>query len=179
MDVSTFRTTSSSSTAKYGSPRWFARRLDGRAEGTYDERRTAACLHIVRPIIDEKGQVTMAGEDELKEKTWVLGSPERAYQRRKSSTGCEVDVYVRGEKITCGTFEIPPGKRLGRISAHAGDETYYVVKGTLQVELPRLAETVEVKEGEVFYMPGGMIHAPFNDGEESCVVLWNCAPQWP
>ena len=121
----------------------------------------------------------MGRENAFEEKGWALGSPERVQWTKKSSTGCDVDVYVRGAKVTCGTFAIPPGKRLGRISAHAGDETYYVVRGRLQLHLPRLDETVEVKEGEVFYMPGGMIHASYNDGEEVCVVLWHCAPTWP
>ncbi|MFH0940167.1 MAG: cupin domain-containing protein, partial [Planctomycetota bacterium] len=93
--------------------------------------------------------------------------------------GCDLKVYVHGDQITCGTFTIPPGKRLGRISAHAADETYFVIKGTLKVNLPRSEETITVKQGEVFYMPGGMIHAPFNDGTDDCVVLWHCAPDWP
>ncbi len=115
----------------------------------------------------------------LEEKSWLLGSDKKTFEARKSSQGCDLKVYVNGDQITCGTFTIPANKRLGRISAHAADETYYVMKGTLKVELPRLGETVTVKKGEVFYMPGGMIHAPFNDGQEDCEVLWHCAPDWP
>jgi mannose-6-phosphate isomerase-like protein (cupin superfamily) len=115
----------------------------------------------------------------LKEKNWILGTDSKPFDKRKSSQGCDLKVLVHGEKITCGTFVIPPGKRLGRISAHSSDETYYVVRGILKVELPRLGETMIVKKGEIFYMPGGMIHAPFNDGEDDCEVLWHCAPDWP
>jgi mannose-6-phosphate isomerase-like protein (cupin superfamily) len=116
---------------------------------------------------------------QLEEKTWILASDTSTFEDRLSSQGCDVKVYLVGDKITCGTFTIPPGKRLGRISAHPSDETYYVVSGTLQVELPRLEETITVKKGEVFYMPGGMIHAPYNAGKEDCVILWHCAPDWP
>jgi hypothetical protein len=28
-------------------------------------------------------------------------------------------------------------------------------------------------------MPGGMIHAAFNDGQSDGKVLWNYAPDWP
>ena len=115
----------------------------------------------------------------LDEKPWIIGSANNPLEARKSSQGCDLKVYVHGDKITCGTFTIPQGKRLGRISAHGADETYYVVNGTLKVDLPRRGETVTVKKGEVLYMPGGMIHAPFNDGQEECVVLWHCAPDWP
>ena len=115
----------------------------------------------------------------LEEKSWKIGSDKKCFEARKSSTGCDLKLYVKGDKIVCGTFTIPPGERLGRISAHASDETYYVVRGTLKVELPRLGETVTIRKGELFYMPGGMIHAPFNDGAQECEVLWHCAPDWP
>jgi len=115
----------------------------------------------------------------LQEKPWILASSENVFERRKSSQGFDTIVYIHGEKITCGTFNIPSGKRLGRISAHSSDETYYVLQGTLKVELPRLGEVVTVKKGEFFYMPGGMIHAPFNDGDEECLVVWHTAPDWP
>lgn len=117
--------------------------------------------------------------DKLKEKHWVLASEDKVYQARKSSQGCDLKIYCHEDQITCGTFTIPPNMHLGRISAHRADETYYIIKGTLKVNLPRLDETVEVKQGELFYMPGGMIHAPFNDGQVDCVVLWHCAPDWP
>ncbi len=115
----------------------------------------------------------------LDEKGWGLASSEKVFESRKSSQGCDLNIYLQRERITCGTFTIPPGKRLGRISAHSSDETYYVVRGNLKVHLPRLEETIEVKKGEVFYMPGGMIHAPFNDAQEEVEVLWHCAPEWP
>ena len=117
--------------------------------------------------------------NKLKEKEWLLASENQAFESRRSSQGCDLKIYLVGDQITCGSFTIPPGKRLGRLSAHRADETYYVVRGKLKVQLPRLEQTVEVKQGEVFYMPGGMIHAPFNDGPGECVVLWHCAPDWP
>lgn len=105
-----------------------------------------------------------------------LDKPE---EQRKSSHGCPVDILLKREKITCGTFSIPPGKRLGRISAHSGDEIYYVLKGTLWVDLPRTEETVEVPQNQGFYMPGGTIHAPHNvPGQEEVLVLWFCTPDW-
>lgn len=131
-----------------------------------------------------KGEWEMAKKKDkkkylLEEKSWITGSDSKVFESRKSSQGCDLKVYVHGDQITCGTFSIPPGKRLGRISAHSADETYYVIKGVLKVNLPRLEETITVKQGEVIYMPGGMIHAPYNDGPDDCEVLWHCAPDWP
>jgi len=111
-------------------------------------------------------------------KTKVLRS-EEPEEARQSSQGCPLTFLLKREKVTCGTFTIPPGKRLGRISAHSGDEIYWVLKGTLWVDLPRTEETVEVKENEGFYMAGGTIHAPHNvPGEEETMVLWFCTPDW-
>ncbi len=115
----------------------------------------------------------------LLEKPWLLASEKKTFEDRKSSEGCDLKVYVHGDKITGGSFTIPPHKRLGRISAHPADETYYVVRGILKVELPRLKEVITVPTGEMFYLPGGMIHAPFNDSNDECFVIWHCAPDWP
>jgi mannose-6-phosphate isomerase-like protein (cupin superfamily) len=116
--------------------------------------------------------------EDLKEKPYLLVSSKNALLR-KSSQGCDEKFFIHSDKISCGTFVIPPGKRLGRISAHGADEIYFVLRGTLKVNLPRLEETIEVKTGEVFYMPAGMIHAPYNDGKEETEIFWSCAPEWP
>ncbi|MCL5071928.1 MAG: cupin domain-containing protein [Actinobacteria bacterium] len=114
----------------------------------------------------------------FEEKKYKLVSPEKAV-KRITSTGCLQKIYINGNKITCGTFIIPPNTRLGRISAHGSDETLYVLRGLCKIELPRLKEIIEVKKEELFYIPAGMIHAPFNDGVEEVEVFWSCAPDWP
>lgn len=116
---------------------------------------------------------------QLVEKPWFLTSEKKTFENKKSSQGCDIKVYVHSDLVNSGSFTIPPHKRLGRISAHPSYETYYVVRGTLKVQLPRLNEIVTVKTGEMFYMPGGMIHAPFNEAEEECFVVWHSGPGWP
>jgi quercetin dioxygenase-like cupin family protein len=96
----------------------------------------------------------------LVEKPWLVTSEKKTFENRKSSEGCDLKVYVHGGQLTGGSFTIPPHKRLGRISAHPADETYYVVRGTLKVLLPRLNETV-------------------TDDNEECFVIWHTAPDWP
>lgn len=116
--------------------------------------------------------------DEFKEKSYQLVSSSTAISR-PTSQGCPLKIFVRGDSITCGTFTVPPGKRLGRMSAHGSDEIYHILKGTLKVHLPRLDDTVTVRAGDVLYMPAGMIHAPYNDAEEAAEVFWACSPTWP
>ncbi len=96
-----------------------------------------------------------------------------------SSQGCSVDIYAKSNKLTFGVTTIPAKKRLGRMAAHGGDEVYYVLQGCCKVTLPRFDKVVELNVGDVFYMPAGCIHAPFNEGDEDVVILWACAPEWP
>lgn len=116
--------------------------------------------------------------NEYREKEHKVVGPDEAFLK-PSSTGCPVRIFVHSGKLTCGTFVIPPHGRLGRISAHGGDEVYYVVQGTCRVSLPRLEQTVEVKQGHTLYIPAGMIHQTSNDGREEAEVFWCAAPEWP
>lgn len=128
----------------------------------------------------ESGRMSQANlsEDQFEEKTYQIASPSTSI-KRCSSQGCPEQIFLKGDQITCGTFTIPPGKRLGRISAHGSDEIYLILRGTCKVNLPRHEEMLVVKTGEVLYLPAGMIHAPYNDGEEETEVFWACSPTWP
>ncbi len=115
----------------------------------------------------------------LLEKPWILTSESKTFENKITSQGVDLKVYFHSDELNGGSVTLPPHKRVGKISAHPSAETYYVVRGELKVELPRLKETITVKTGELFYMPGGMIHAPFNDSDEECFFIWHCGPDWP
>lgn len=100
-------------------------------------------------------------------------------QRHLSSQGHPVDIYVRSKYMTSGVTTIPGHARLGRIAAHGGDEVYYIARGECVVEIPRHGEEHRLKEGEIFLIPAGQIHAPRNDSEQEVVIFWVCAPDWP
>ena len=123
---------------------------------------------------EEKGK-----KYKLLEKPWILANESKTFEDKITSQGVDLKVYFHSDELNGGSVTLPPHKRVGKISAHSADETYYVVRGELKVELPRLKETVTVKTGELFYMPGGMIHAPFNDSDEECFFIWHCGPGWP
>lgn len=99
--------------------------------------------------------------------------------KHKSSQGCDMDILVQNEYMTCGISKIPQGKRLGRIAAHGGDEIYHILSGECIVECPRHNMEVKLKKGETFHIPAGQIHAPRNDNSEEVVIFWVCAPRWP
>ena len=118
-------------------------------------------------------------EYRLLEKSWILTNESKTFENKITSQGVDLKVYFHSDELNGGSVTLPPHKRVGKISAHPADETYYVVRGELKVELPRLKETITVKTGELFYMPGGMIHAPFNDSDEECFFIWHCGSGWP
>jgi len=123
---------------------------------------------------EEKGK-----KYKLIEKPWILANESKTFEDKITSQGVDLKVYFHSDELNGGSVTLPPHKSVGKISAHSADETDYVVRGELKVELPRLKETVTVKTGELFYMPGGMIHAPFNDSDEECFFIWHCGPGWP
>lgn len=100
-------------------------------------------------------------------------------ERHLSSGGHPVDIHVRTRHMTAGTTTIPGKARLGRIAAHGGDEVYYIVRGECVVEIPRHGKEFRLRQGEVFLIPAGQIHAPRNDAEGEVVIFWVCAPDWP
>jgi mannose-6-phosphate isomerase-like protein (cupin superfamily) len=115
----------------------------------------------------------------LLEKSWILSNEKKTFENKLTSTGVDMKAYFHTDDMTAGSVTLPPGKYVGKMSAHQDAEMYYIIRGELKVELPRLKETVLVKAGEMFYMPGGMIHAPFNDSKEECFFIWICGPNWP
>jgi mannose-6-phosphate isomerase-like protein (cupin superfamily) len=96
-----------------------------------------------------------------------------------SSQGCPVNIYIRSSYMTAGITTIPPGKRLGRMAAHAGDEVYYILSGECVVECARHKSETRLRKGDVFHIPAGQIHAPRNDSVDDVVIFWVCAPEWP
>jgi len=101
-------------------------------------------------------------------------------QQHLSSQGCPLEIFISNDKLTFGLTKIPPKKRLGRMAAHSGDEIYYILSGECIVENPRHNTETLLKKGDIYYIPGGQIHAPRNDSENETVeILWFCTPSWP
>jgi uncharacterized cupin superfamily protein len=92
----------------------------------------------------------------------------RFNQRRKA---------LGGEKLSCGLWELPPGKRSFPMHAHmVTEEALYVVSGRCKVRTPD--GMTEIEAGDfVSFLPGGPAHQLVNDGSEPCVYIGMSAPQ--
>ena len=76
-----------------------------------------------------------------------------------------------GEKLSCGLWELPPGKRSFPLHKHhATEEAMFVVSGTAKVRTPE-GETPIGPGDYVSFPPGGLAHQLLNDGTEPMIYL--------
>ncbi len=89
-------------------------------------------------------------------------------QRRKA---------LGGEKLTCGLWELAPGKRSFPLHAHlVTEEALFVVSGRAKVRTPD--GLTEIGPGDyVSFPPGGPAHQLVNDGAEPLVYVGMAAIQ--
>lgn len=81
------------------------------------------------------------------------------------------------DKISVGIFTLTPGMYMSRPDFHEGDEVYYILKGTLTVEIDE-QECFDVNEGEAFLIPAGRKHRDFNFTEQMMIGVWAIAPKF-
>jgi len=76
-----------------------------------------------------------------------------------------------GERLSCGLWELPPGKRSFPLHVHhVTEEAMYVVSGRGKVRTPD-GETGIGPGDYVSFLPGGTAHQLVNDGAEPLVYL--------
>jgi uncharacterized cupin superfamily protein len=76
-----------------------------------------------------------------------------------------------GEKLTCGLWELPPGKRSFPMHAHSvTEEALYVISGRAKVRTPE-GETAIGPGDFVSFPPGGPAHQLVNDSNEPMIYL--------
>jgi quercetin dioxygenase-like cupin family protein len=79
---------------------------------------------------------------------------------------------VPGKEVVMGTATLPPGTAIG-FHEHAGDESGYVVKGSVTWKVKGQPDKT-VKTGESFFNPRGSVHsiAAAGDGEAMVMSTW-------
>ena len=86
-------------------------------------------------------------------------------------------VIASTEDVTVGEYELAPGSTFDPVDIHAGDEVYYVERGTVTMMNPRTGQVVEVGEGESILMPKGAPHKAYNFTNSSTKILYAIAPK--
>jgi uncharacterized cupin superfamily protein len=76
-----------------------------------------------------------------------------------------------GQNISCGLWELPPGKKSFPLHTHAvTEEALFVVSGRAKVRTPE-GETAIGPGDFVSFPPGGPAHQLVNDGQDPMVYL--------
>lgn len=81
------------------------------------------------------------------------------------------------DKVFCAMYQLPPGGTFDPPDVHAGDEPYYILKGTLTMINPSTGQVVRVSKGEALNIPMGVWHKAYNFGEEELKILVMIAPK--
>jgi quercetin dioxygenase-like cupin family protein len=111
----------------------------------------------------------------------VLRDPDVLW-RLDGSGGAVTGILVSTEHLTAGKVVIPPGGRAGA-HVHTGDESLYVVDGTLNVLLPDASPDegrrwFELGPRDGFYLPEGTRHELRNVTDRPVEALFGVAPSF-
>lgn len=80
-------------------------------------------------------------------------------------------VYVSTDKILISDWTVPPGQTFNPPDIHAGDEPYYVLKGTATIVNPETGQVIEAKAGDAVLIPARCWHTVYNFTEEDLVIV--------
>jgi len=116
---------------------------------------------------DNKQPVVIKPEDRITE----IYPPDRPY------TSNIVWVWASTDLITQTEFVLSPGAFFGPPDAHAGDEMYLVLNGTLTEIQPELGTVIEAEEGDAILIPEGSFHQSYNFSDEEADILCAIAPR--
>ncbi len=94
---------------------------------------------------------------------WTEALTKGKFANRRKSLG--------GEKLSCGLWELPAGKKSFPLHRHlVTEEALYVVSGTAKVRTPE--GQTEIGPGDFVSFPaGGLAHQLINDGTEPLLYL--------
>jgi uncharacterized cupin superfamily protein len=100
---------------------------------------------------------------------WAQAIDRGPFQQRRKALG--------GAKLTCGLWELPPGKRSFPLHLHhVTEEALFVVSGRGKVRTPE--GTTDIGPGDYVSFPaGGPAHQLLNDGAEPLVYVGMAATQ--
>lgn len=100
---------------------------------------------------------------------WAPGINQGAFVQRRKQLG--------GQAISCGLWELAPGKKSFPFHRHhVTEEALFVVSGTAKVRTP--SGLTEIGPGDYVSFPaGGDAHQLINDGTEALVYLGISAPK--
>lgn len=90
-----------------------------------------------------------------------------------------VGILFSTEHLTVGRIDLLPGQN-SEPQCHGGDESLYVIEGSLHIRLPGLdgPSWFELKPGDGFYIPEGVAHQYYNISDKPARLIFGVAPNY-
>lgn len=120
------------------------------------------------PFPPDKKAPKLIREDEYVDGIYPPAAPEFADLTR---------FIVSTDKLLVGTYQLAPGGSFNPPDLHPGDETYYVLDGTLTQQNAVNGQVVRAYKGESIWMPREAWHKAFNFENEILRILFSIAPK--
>ena len=80
-------------------------------------------------------------------------------------------IYISTDKILMSDWTVPPGQTFSPPDIHAGDEPYYVLKGTATIVNPETGQVIEARAGDAVLIPARCWHTVYNFTDEDVVIV--------
>ena len=146
----------------------YARTKENITEWSYGDDTALTRWPMDRAQIEEKHQIHVLGEEDV---LWRIEDPDGDLL---------VGLYASTDHLTVGRGTLLPGRR-GPRRRHGGDQSVYVLDGTLNVFLPEadsIPSWFALRPGDAFYLPIGTTYEFHNISAESATFLFAVAPSY-
>jgi quercetin dioxygenase-like cupin family protein len=109
----------------------------------------------------------------------VLHEPDMLWRLEGHEHPTLVGLLAATEHLTVGKVYLLPGQQTDP-QTHAGDESLYLLEGTLHIRLPENQglRWFELKPGDGFYIPEGVPHQYYNVSDKPVSLIFAVAPQY-
>jgi quercetin dioxygenase-like cupin family protein len=143
--------------------------------------RTRPYLHAARYTRDELlGRWPMAQAETQRADTMrVLRDADLLWRLEGRERQLPVGLLCATDHLTVGKIRLLPGQQ-SEPQAHGGDESLYVLEGTLNVRLPEASGNrwFELGPGDGFYIPQGEPHQYYNVSGAPAELIFGVAPHY-
>jgi quercetin dioxygenase-like cupin family protein len=126
------------------------------------------------------GQWPMAQPDAQRNFTMrVLRESDVLWRLEGENQQLLVGILAATEHLTVGKMHLLPGQQ-SDVQGHAGDESLYLLEGSLNVRVPENAgpRWFELKPRDGFYIPEGVPHQYYNMSDEPATLIFGVAPNY-
>jgi quercetin dioxygenase-like cupin family protein len=155
----------------------------GPTAGTGDEYARSHAPPEVRLAVQVRwlGRWPIASEEAPNDRTMrFIGPDDLLWMIEGTDPRIPLGFLISTEHLTVGRMELLSGQ-VSEPHRHAGEETAYLLRGTLRVQIPSVANdpaSFSVEAGDGFHVQAGVEHRYQARGDGSCEFIFGVAPSY-